>query len=295
MNDISQNIINNQNLNNESQIIDENKSGIYEIDIRLIKPNKNQPRKNFDMNLLNELSESIKMYGILQPIILREKDENGYYEIIAGERRWRASLMSNLEKIPAIIKNYELDNDAFLISVIENLQRLDLSPIEELNSYIRLYDQGYTHEEIGNLVNKSRSYITNFLRLSELSDEIKDMIDKKKISIGHAKLLLNQEHPEILANDIILRDLSVRQTEELVRKNINKGLIKNEKNQNNEYFERKDINAKNQEIIELEELISKSLNSEIFIENNYIKINYTDFEDLDRIINILISNKINLV
>jgi ParB family chromosome partitioning protein len=297
--------INDQDL--QKDIKNKDSIRLSQINIKLIKPCKNQPRKNFDINLLNELSESIKQNGILQPILVKDANEDGYYEIISGERRWRASIIAGLDFIPAIIKNYKNEDDVFVVSIIENLQRSDLSPVEEINAYARLYEKGYTHEEISNLVNKSRSYITNILRLDNLSLEIKDLIEEKKITIGHAKLLLNQKYEDIILSEILSKDLSVRQAEILIRKLNRQDLLKennikndmiNNKNQidNDHYKKKEDYNVfyqKDQETIELENLLSSSISSSVLIEDNYIKISYKDLEDLDRLINILISERVN--
>lgn len=242
------------------------------------------------MEALKELSESIAKNGILQPILVKEKNEDGFYEIIAGERRWRASMIAGLEEIPAIIKKCD-EQTLFLFSIIENLQRADLLPIEEIDIYSRLFKNGYTHEEIGLMVSKSRPYITNMLRLDSLSYEIKEMVNSGKLTIGHARALLNAKNPNEIIEQILNKDLSVRQTEELIRK-----IDSQEPNQTQDKKKLPQINKKQPEIqktkdpetIELENLVSSSIKNSVSIENDHIRIDYQDFADLDRIVNLLI-------
>ncbi len=182
-----------------------------EIPIDKIAENNNQPRKNFNEEDILELAESIKLYGVLQPILVKNL-ENDRYQIIAGERRWRASKLANLKFVPAIIKN-TIDRQNVEISLIENIQREDLNPLEEANIYKTLIDeQGYTQEILAEKIGKSRSYVANLVRLLKLPDKFKKLIFEDKLSAGHARLLLNNENPDELVKIIQKNNLSVRQT-----------------------------------------------------------------------------------
>jgi len=193
------------------------KGELITIDIEKIIANSKQPRKIFKQNELEELSNSIKQNGILQPIIVRNTDK-GNYEIIAGERRWRAAKIIGLERIPCIIKDLG-NQQSFEIALVENIQRENLNPIEEAESYLRLTeDFSYTQEKIATIVNKSRSHIANLLRLNSLSAVIKQHLSDGTISLGHAKLLVGIEDGEEIAQKIINDSLSVRDTELLLKK-----------------------------------------------------------------------------
>ena len=170
--------------------------------IRLIEPNRNQPRKQFDEDSLMELAESIKLYGVIQPIIVCKKDS--HYEIIAGERRWRAAKMAGLKEVPVIVKDYT-EKEIAEISLVENLQRDDLNPIEEAKAYERLIKEyQLKQEEVAERVAKSRTVITNSLRLLKLSDKVQTMLMEGLITVGHAKVLLgisSKEQQEEIAED----------------------------------------------------------------------------------------------
>jgi len=191
-----------------------------EIEIKKIYPNKNQPRKDFDQEKLKELADSIKQHGILQPVILRKKDNEDTYELVAGERRWRAAKIAGIQTIPAIVKELS-DTDVMEIALIENLQREDLNPLEEAEAYKKLLDEfGLTQEELSKRVGKSRSKIANTVRLLNLENEIKLLISKDQITAGHARALLAIEDTEErlkLAKRIVDENLSVRQTEEAAK------------------------------------------------------------------------------
>ena len=199
---------------------DIDKKEIVELDISMVYPNEDQPRKVFDEEKINILSESIKAYGVLQPIVVKP-DENGKYMIIAGERRYRASRAANKESIPAVIKDLPI-RDIMEIALIENLQREDLNPIEEALAYKSLIDNhNVTQEEISEAVGKSRPHITNTLRLLNLPKQITDMIDQGQITAGHGKALLRVSDENLqleLANKVIDEELSVRATENLAKK-----------------------------------------------------------------------------
>ena len=200
-----------------------------EIDIRKIEPNPDQPRKDFDKTKLNKLAESIKKYGVIQPILVKEKD--GTYIIIAGERRWRAARLAKLDKVPVIITDKD-DRTSAEIALIENLQRENLNPIEEAEGYNRLMKEyKITQEKVAEAVGKSRSAIANSLRLLNLCDGIKLMVSDGRISEGHARALmaLGDDAKEVeLANEIIDKGLSVRAVEERVKKPSTKAKKKKE-------------------------------------------------------------------
>ncbi len=191
------------------------------VKITMIEPNREQPRKNFDEDSLLELAESIKQYGLLQPILVQ--DRKTYYEIVAGERRWRAAKMAGLKEVPVIIK--ELTNQEIVeISLIENIQREDLNPIEEALAYKRLLTEfNLKQDEVAERVSKSRTAVTNSMRLLKLCDEVQQMIIDDMITTGHARALITIEDPEqqyIIAQKIFDEKLSVRDVEKLV-KNLN--------------------------------------------------------------------------
>lgn len=191
---------------------------IYQIELERIYPSALQPRKTFSNSELDNLASSIKVHGILQPLILRKKEQG--FEIIAGERRWRAAKIAGLETVPAIIR--DVDDKTFLsFAIIENLQREDLNIIEEANALRRLIDEfGMTHEQVGNLVGRSRTLITNTLRLLNLPDSIKKMLSEKALEMGHARaiLTLSEELQLETAEKVIKHSLSVREAERMVKR-----------------------------------------------------------------------------
>ena len=185
------------------------------IDIDLIEANENQPRKHFNQNKIVELANSIMSYGLLQPIIVTRQD-NGKYKIVAGERRFRACKIASLKQIPVIIKKLS-DKEIVEIALIENIQRQELTAIEEAETLQTLIDEyNYSNTEIGFAIGKSRSYVSNLLRLNTLPKEIKTMINAGQLSAGHARCLIGLENAEDIAAKVIANDLNVRQTEELV-------------------------------------------------------------------------------
>lgn len=185
---------------------------------RLIEPNRNQPRKDFNEEALQELADSIRTYGVIQPLIVTKRDD--HYQIIAGERRWRAAKLAGLREIPVIVKEYT-DEEIDEISLIENIQREDLNPVEEAAAYERLLKEyGLTQEELSERVSKSRTAITNSLRLLRLPEAVQEMLRDGKISTGHAKVLLSldsSEKQEAAARTVVDEGLSVRDTEKLVK------------------------------------------------------------------------------
>ena len=248
------------------------KSSEVTISIAALKPSPSQPRRLFDKNSINELAESIKSKGLVQPILVRpsKTDENSY-EIIAGERRWRAAQIAQLHEIPAVIKNLD-DVEALEIAIIENIQRSDLSPIEEAAGYKRLIDNhGHTQEVLSEIVGKSRSHIANILRLLTLPQSIQDMIYEGKIFSGHARAIMNSAFPEQLAEKIINENLSVREAE---------SLAKSKKNTVQK------IKLKDPDTIDLEEKISEKLGLNVSINHRgkkggYIKIEYKSLDQLE--------------
>ena len=195
------------------------KGRILMLKLDLVQPNKEQPRKTFDEEKINELAESIKNYGVLQPLLVQKNDS--FYEIIAGERRWRAAKAAGLKEVPAVLKEYS-KQEAMEISLIENVQRADLNPIEEALGYRQLIDEfGLTQEEIAVRVAKSRTVITNTMRLLKLDEQIQNMLIQGVISSGHARALLSLEDTMMqlkAAKEILDKKLSVRETEKLVKR-----------------------------------------------------------------------------
>ena len=195
------------------------KGRILMLKLDLVQPNKEQPRKTFDEEKINELAESIKNYGMLQPLLVQKNDS--FYEIIAGERRWRAAKAAGLKEVPAVLKEYS-KQEAMEISLIENVQRADLNPIEEALGYRQLIDEfGLTQEEIAVRVAKSRTAITNTMRLLKLDEQIQNMLVQGVITSGHARALLSLEDIQMqlkAAKEILDKKLSVRETERLVKR-----------------------------------------------------------------------------
>ncbi|MDO4303898.1 MAG: ParB/RepB/Spo0J family partition protein [Bacillota bacterium] len=200
----------------------EKQSGETIVNITKVEPNREQPRKNFDEDALEELAESIKQFGLLQPILVQ--DRKSYYEIIAGERRWRAAKKAGLKEVPVIIKNLT-EQEIVEISLIENIQREDLNPIEEAQAYKRLLTEfNLKQDEVAERVAKSRTAVTNSMRLLKLCDNVQQMIIDGMISTGHARALISIDDPEqqyVIAQQIFDEKLSVRDVEKLV-KNLNK-------------------------------------------------------------------------
>ena len=198
--------------------IPQEKKAAVTVRISEVEPNRNQPRKYFDDDKLEELSESIKTFGMLQPILVQKRD--GYYEIIAGERRWRAALKAGLKEIPVIVRDYS-NKEILELSLIENIQRENLNPIEEAEAYKRLMDEfGMGQEEMAKRVSKSRSAVANSLRLLKLEDRVRKMLTDGEISMGHARALLPLEIPQeqaAAAQRIVDKHLSVRETEKYVK------------------------------------------------------------------------------
>ena len=251
------------------------------LDITQIEVGKYQPRKNFDQEKLQELANSIVNNGLVQPIIVNVIS-NGKYQIIAGERRYRACKMIGLKEIPVIIKNLS-DQEILEIALIENIQREELTAIEEAESYAKLMnDFGYTQARLADALGKSRSHVANLLRLNHLPDSIKFMISNGQLSMGHARCLIGLENAEELANKIVSNDLNVRQTEELTRKT--QGVEKKRKQQ----FENNLDSAMSDDFIILGQTLSEKYGVKVVVENSWnggkISFYYSNLEELDSIL-----------
>ncbi len=191
------------------------RSGIQMLPVGSLEPHPRQPRRHFDHMALEELAGSIAARGLIQPIVVRPKGDR--YQIVAGERRWRAAQLVQLHEVPVIVRDFD-ENETLEIAIIENVQRQDLNALEEAEAYKRLIDEfGHTQEAVGQLVQKSRSHIANLLRLLDLPERVRDLVANGSLSMGHARALIPAEDPEALAQDVVRRGLSVRETEELVR------------------------------------------------------------------------------
>ena len=198
---------------------EEKEKADFMVKITKVEPNREQPRKKFDEDALLELAESLKQYGILQPLLVQKRDD--YYEIIAGERRWRAAKLAGLKEVPVIVKELS-DQEIMEISLIENIQREDLNPIEEAHAYKRLLTEfNLKQDEVAERVSKSRSAITNSMRLLKLCDKVQQMIIDEKLTMGHVRPLIGIEDPEeqyAIAQKIFDERLTVRETEKLLKK-----------------------------------------------------------------------------
>ena len=244
-----------------------------------IVPNKYQPRKNFDEENLNDLVNSIKERGVIQPIIVRKSNtNNSKYEIIAGERRWLAAQKAGLHEIPVVVTDVD-DLKSLEFAIVENVQRHDLNPLEEAQGYKRLIDEfAYDQDKVSKFIGKSRSYISNSLRLLNLPKEVLDFVEQKKITAGHAKILVGLDNAVFLANKFIEKKLSVRQAENLVK------IFKKAKRNN---FNKVDSNIR-----DLENSISEKIGLSVSIKNNKnnkgtISFYYKELDQLNKIIDII--------
>ena len=243
--------------------------------------NKYQPRKKFDEINLNELTESIKSRGIIQPIIVRNTNGDNKYEIIAGERRWLAAQKAGLHEVPIVVIEAD-DKKALEFGIVENVQRHDLNAIEEADGYKRLIDEfSYDQEQVAKFIGKSRSHITNSLRLLTLPSDVIKLIETQKLTAGHAKILVGLENASFVATKIIEKKLSVRQAENFVQ------LFKKKKN--------KSKITKDTNIIALELSISNKIGLNVDIQNNKrnkgkISFEYKDLDQLNKIVDIIKSN-----
>ena len=264
-----------------SSLIGETKketSSTNKITVSSIVPSKFQPRKYFDEEKLKDLSNSIKERGILQPIIVRKsKNFSDKYEIIAGERRWQAAKKAQLEEVPVIITNVD-DLKSLEFAIVENVQRDDLNPLEEAQGYQRLIDEfSYDHEKVSKIIGKSRSYITNSLRLLSLPKDVLNLVEERKITAGHAKILVGLENASFIANKIYQKKFSVRQAENFVK------IFKKTK---------KIKNTKDSNIKDLEDNLISKIGLNVKIQNRKnnkgtILFEYKDLDQLNKIIEIL--------
>ena len=253
------------------------------VKITKVEPNRNQPRKKFDEDSLQELSDSIKTHGVIIPILVVNRGD--YYEIVAGERRWRAAKMAGLKEVPVIIRDYT-DKEIAEISLIENIQRTDLNPIEEAMAYKSLIEEyNYKQDELAERVSKSRTTITNSMRLLKLSDNVQDMIVEDMISAGHARALLSIEDPDQqyeLAQRIMDEKLSVRDIEKIVKAK-NKPKIEKKKNEKQEALYR-----------DIEEKLKTNIGTKVTItakgdKAGKIEIEFYDQDDLQKIMDLLLA------
>lgn len=263
---------------------EEKSAGNIMMKINDVEPNRSQPRKNFEEDALLELADSIKQFGILQPLLVQKKD--GYYEIIAGERRWRAAKMAGLKEVPVVVKEYS-DQEILEISLIENIQRENLNPIEEAMAYKKLINEfKLKQDEVAERVSKSRTAVTNSMRLLKLSEKVQQMIVDDMISTGHARALLaitDEEEQYIIANKVFDNKLSVRETEKLVKE------LKNPKKEK----PKKEI--ENKFVYEnLEEKIKSIIGTKVHVNHKAngkgkIEIEYYSDSELERIFDLLMT------
>jgi len=252
------------------------KNNLSFIPIEHLSPGSWQVRKNFDKNELSSLSQSIKNNGIFQPIVVvSDKEKNGKYKIVAGERRWRAAQLANLHEVPVILRDDFSSEKIAEISLLENLERSDLNPIEEAKGYEDLINEhNYTQEKVAKIFSKSRPYITNFLRLLSLPDEIKTYIVDGKLSVGHARAIINSENSLQIAKDIIKKGLSVREVEKILN---NRKIIENTSDPN--------------EYLDIENDLSSRIGLKTKIifnkkkKNGSLTIKFKNLEQLDFIVN----------
>ena len=264
-------------------INDTAKENVTMLKISRVEPNKEQPRKVFDEEKLNMLADSIKKHGVIQPIIVKDT-KSGFYQIVAGERRWRASRIAGLKEIPAIIRSYD-ELATMQIALIENLQREDLNPIEEALGYKTLLDEfSFTQEQVSEQVGKSRSAIANSIRLLALPQQVREMLEKKELSSGHARAVLavnDDESKLLLAQKIVENSLNVRQAEQLA-----KALNAPKKEKREKPLTQLDI-----QIGEIQKRMSEILGTKVKIQNGAkkgkIEIEYYSENDLERLLKIL--------
>lgn len=262
--------------------IKEAKSAETTLKITEIEPNREQPRKNFNEDALLELAESIKNFGLIQPIIVQKKEE--YYEIIAGERRWRAAKIAGLKEVPVIIRTFS-ELESVEIALVENIQRENLNPIEEAHAYRRLMEEFHLkQDEIAEKVAKSRTAVTNAMRLLKLDERVQQMVVDDMISTGHARALISIEDPEEqinLAHQIFDEKMSVREVERLVQK-MQEGRKEKKKKEEREDLFCRDMGEKLKEIVGTKVVIRHQKNNK-----GKIEIEYYSNDDLDRIFSLL--------
>lgn len=256
--------------------------------IELVHPNPNQPRRVFDKDKLEELANSIREKGIVQPLIVRtHRSGNGQFEIVAGERRWRAAQLANLHQVPVIVREFD-DTEVLEIAIIENIQRADLNPVEEAAGYLQLMEKfGHTQEKLAQALGKSRSHVANLTRLLQLPISVRDMISDGRLSAGHARALITADDPEALAHRVVKQGLSVRQTEQLVKSSVSNVFTDSGKTKAGKSPE-KDADTR-----ALEGDISANLGMKVQIDHSgsgeagRLSISYKSLDELDNLCNIL--------
>lgn len=275
-----------------------NKSGLEQLAVNQLFSGKYQPRTRFDEGALTELAESIEKNGIMQPIIVRPSSAANRFEIIAGERRWRAAKIAGLNSVPVIIREIN-DKQALELALVENIQRQDLSPLEESAGYQRLIEEfDYTQEELASTVGKSRSHVANMLRLLSLPDEVKEMLGRNELTMGHARALLNAPDPVALAQAIVKKGLNVRQAEQASREvqGNEKRTVQRAGSSNRGSYQNPN---KDPDILALEESLSENLGLRVSMndrgQSGEIIIAYDNLSQLDVILRKLGSNAEELV
>ncbi len=259
---------------------DEDNKGLITLSVDQIEPNPNQPRRTFSTDSLMDLSNSIIEKGIIQPLIVRAISKTPVkYQIVAGERRWRAAQMAKLHKIPVVVRSFS-DVEVLEIAIIENIQRSDLSPIDEANGYQQLIDRfNHTQDKISRALGKSRSHIANLLRLLNLPNDVQTLLNSGALSIGHARALITRKDASLLAKEIIRKKLSVREVEKLVK-------IDFVEKQKSSFIKRKDADTR-----EIEANLKASIGMRVDINHNTlteageVKIKYKSLDQLDFLIN----------
>ena len=259
--------------NFENNIVEENEGNVTEVNIDDIRSNPYQPRKTFDIESLNELAKSIKEYGVVQPIIVKKSIKG--YELVAGERRTKAAKIAGLKKIPAIIKEFD-DQEMMEIALVENIQREDLNPIDEATSISNIIKlRGYTQEEFANKFGKSRSYVTNILGLLKLPDEVKKLVEKRSLSMSHARVIskIEDEDKAIdLAKKVITDSLSVHELEKLSQE---------EKQVSNKVKSKSNYDTKYRMF---ENVIMDALNTKVRVHKNKIEVYFDGVDELEDIL-----------
>lgn len=268
----------------ESKQSTEIKTGEQMMKINMVEPNREQPRRNFEEDALLELADSIKQFGVLQPLIVRKRKD--YYEIIAGERRWRAAKIAGVKEIPVIIKDYN-EQEVVEIALIENIQRENLNPIEEAMAFKKLLEEYHLkQDEVAERVSKSRTAVTNSMRLLKLNEKVQQMIIDDMISTGHARALLaidDQEQQYILANKIFDEKLSVRETEKLIKNLKNPKKVKEKKKIENAFV-----------YTDLEDKMKQILGTKVHVSakgkgKGKIEIEYYSDDELERMFDLIMS------
>ncbi|MEM9433483.1 MAG: ParB/RepB/Spo0J family partition protein [Pseudomonadota bacterium] len=256
------------------------------VPVERVRPNSDQPRRDFDQSALEELANSIREKGVIQPLIVRADPQSpADYQIVAGERRWRAAQLAQIHELPVIVRDFD-DTEVLEIAIIENIQRADLNPIEEALGFQQLQSKfGHTQEQLAQSLGKSRSHIANMLRLLNLPDAVISFVRQGKLSIGHARALITSDNPEVLAAEVMSKGLSVRQTEELARKPQSLRPAQPKKN----------TSTKDADTRALEDDLRANLSMKVSIdhvpgkERGVLTVEYKDFSELDELCRRLIS------